>query len=55
MILGRPGALDVNVHGVLNVMRHFVPAMVAVGTGLIVNISSGTGHRCELLPMSHHF
>ena len=36
--------LDVNVHGILNVMRHIVPSMVDAGSGLIVNISSGTGH-----------
>ena len=36
--------LDVNVHGILNVMRHLVPAMVQAGSGLIVNTSSGTGH-----------
>ena len=35
---------SVNVHGVLNVMRYIVPAMVKRGSGLIVNISSGTGH-----------
>ena len=37
--------LDTNVHGILNVMRHLVPSMVERGgEGLIVNISSGTGH-----------
>ena len=30
--------------GILNTMRHLVPAMVEKGSGLIVNISSGTGH-----------
>lgn len=35
--------IDVNVKGVANVIRHFVPAMVARKTGVIVNFSSGWG------------
>src|SRR5437867_10443370 len=35
--------LDVNVKGVANVIRHFVPAMVARKSGIIVNFSSGWG------------
>jgi NAD(P)-dependent dehydrogenase (short-subunit alcohol dehydrogenase family) len=35
--------IDVNIKGVVNVIRHFVPAMVARGTGVIVNFSSGWG------------
>ena len=35
--------VDVNIRGVANVIRHFVPAMVARGTGVIVNLSSGWG------------
>lgn len=35
--------IDVNVKGVANVIRHFVPAMVARGSGVIVNVSSGWG------------
>ena len=35
--------VDVNVRGVQNVIRHFVPAMVAAGRGVIVNLSSGWG------------
>ncbi len=35
--------VDVNVKGVANVIRHFVPAMVARGSGVIVNLSSGWG------------
>lgn len=35
--------IDVNVKGVANVIRHFVPAMVAHKSGVIVNISSGWG------------
>ena len=35
--------IDVNVKGVVNVIRHFVPAMVQRGSGVIVNLSSGWG------------
>ncbi|MFM8471140.1 MAG: SDR family oxidoreductase, partial [Limisphaerales bacterium] len=35
--------VDVNVKGVANVIRHFVPAMVARRSGIIVNFSSGWG------------
>ncbi|MFO0808549.1 MAG: SDR family NAD(P)-dependent oxidoreductase [Gemmataceae bacterium] len=35
--------IDVNVKGVANVIRHFVPAMVARKSGVIVNLSSGWG------------
>jgi NAD(P)-dependent dehydrogenase (short-subunit alcohol dehydrogenase family) len=35
--------LDVNVKGVANVIRHFVPAMTARKTGVIVNFSSAWG------------
>lgn len=35
--------MDVNVKGVANVIRHFVPAMVARKSGIIVNVSSGWG------------
>jgi len=35
--------IDVNVKGVANVIRHFVPAMVREGRGVIVNFSSGWG------------
>lgn len=35
--------IDVNVKGVMNVVRHFVPAMVDRGSGVIVNLSSGWG------------
>ena len=35
--------IDVNVKGVANVIRHFVPAMVRRGRGVIVNFSSGWG------------
>jgi len=35
--------IDVNVKGVANVIRHFLPAMLAKKTGLIINFSSGWG------------
>ena len=35
--------VDVNIRGVQNVIRHFVPAMVAKRRGVIVNFSSGWG------------
>ncbi len=35
--------IDVNVKGAANVIRHFVPAMVRLGRGVIVNLSSGWG------------
>lgn len=35
--------IDVNVKGVANVVRHFVPAMIARKSGVIVNFSSGWG------------
>jgi NAD(P)-dependent dehydrogenase (short-subunit alcohol dehydrogenase family) len=35
--------IDINVKGVANVIRHFVPAMVKRGSGVIVNLSSGWG------------
>jgi NAD(P)-dependent dehydrogenase (short-subunit alcohol dehydrogenase family) len=35
--------IDINVKGVVNVLRHFVPAMIKRGSGVIVNFSSGWG------------
>ncbi len=35
--------VDINIKGVANVIRHFVPAMVAKSRGVIVNFSSGWG------------
>jgi NAD(P)-dependent dehydrogenase (short-subunit alcohol dehydrogenase family) len=35
--------IDVNIKGVANVIRHFVPAMIARGSSIIVNFSSGWG------------
>jgi NAD(P)-dependent dehydrogenase (short-subunit alcohol dehydrogenase family) len=35
--------VDINIKGVANVIRHFVPPMIARGSGVIVNFSSGWG------------
>ncbi|MBI3839678.1 MAG: SDR family oxidoreductase [Planctomycetia bacterium] len=35
--------VDVNIKGVVNVIRHFAPSMVAQASGVIVNFSSGWG------------
>lgn len=35
--------IDVNIKGVANVLRYFLPAMVARQTGIIINLSSGWG------------
>lgn len=39
--------IDVNIKGVANVLRHFVPAMVHRGSGAIVNFSSGWGRSTD--------
>src|SRR2546421_7511111 len=39
--------VDVNLEGVVNVIRHFVPAMIARGSGVIVNFSSGWGRSTD--------
>ncbi|MDZ8051379.1 MAG: SDR family oxidoreductase [Aulosira sp. ZfuVER01] len=35
--------IDINIKGVFNIIRHFVPAMVEKNRGIIVNFSSGWG------------
>ena len=35
--------IDVNIKGTANTMRHFLPAMIERGSGVIVNFSSGWG------------
>lgn len=39
--------IDINIKGVANVIRHFTPAMVATGEGVIVNFSSGWGRETD--------
>ena len=39
--------VDINIKGAANVIRHFVPAMVERGTGVIVNFSSGWGRETD--------
>jgi len=39
--------IDVNIKGVANVIRHFVPAMIARKSGVIVNFSSGWGRSTD--------
>lgn len=39
--LGR--VLDVNVRGTASVVRHFLPAMISAGRGVLANMSSGWG------------
>jgi NAD(P)-dependent dehydrogenase (short-subunit alcohol dehydrogenase family) len=39
--------IDVNLKGVANVIRHFVPAMIKQGRGVIVNFSSGWGRSTD--------
>jgi NAD(P)-dependent dehydrogenase (short-subunit alcohol dehydrogenase family) len=39
--------IDVNIKGVANVIRHFVPAMVEKRRGAVVNFSSGWGRSTE--------
>lgn len=39
--------VDANIRGVANIIRHFVPAMVAAQKGVIVNLSSGWGRSVD--------
>ena len=40
--------IDVNIKGVANVIRHFVPAMIKRCRGVIVNFSSGWGRSADM-------
>ena len=40
--------MNVNVNGVVNVIRAFVPAMVARKEGIIINMSSSWGEKVRL-------
>jgi len=39
--------VDVNIKGIANVIRHFVPAMIKQQSGVIVNFSSGWGRSTD--------
>jgi NAD(P)-dependent dehydrogenase (short-subunit alcohol dehydrogenase family) len=39
--------IDVNIKGVTNVIRHFLPAMIQKGRGVVVNFSSGWGRSVD--------
>ena len=39
--------IDVNIKGVANVIRHFVPVMIVRGSGVVVNFSSGWGRSTD--------
>jgi NAD(P)-dependent dehydrogenase (short-subunit alcohol dehydrogenase family) len=39
--------VDVNLKGVVNVIRHFLPPMIRRGTGVLVNFSSGWGRSTD--------
>jgi NAD(P)-dependent dehydrogenase (short-subunit alcohol dehydrogenase family) len=39
--------VDVNLKGTVNVLRHFLPAMLARGRGVVVNLSSGWGRTSD--------
>ena len=39
--------IDVNIKGTINTIRHFVPAMIARQSGVIVNFSSGWGRSAS--------
>ena len=39
--------IDVNIKGVANVIRHFVPAMIERKQGIIINFSSGWGRSTD--------
>lgn len=39
--------IDVNLKGVTNMIRHFLPAMIRRGAGVVVNFSSGWGRSTD--------
>ena len=48
--------IDVNIKGVTNAIRHFLPAMIERGRGVVVNFSSwwGRGGAAEVAPALRH-
>jgi NAD(P)-dependent dehydrogenase (short-subunit alcohol dehydrogenase family) len=45
--------IDINIKGVANVIRHFVPAMLEKQSGIVVNLSSGWGRSTSPLVSSY--
>ena len=39
--------MDINVKGTVSVIRHFLPAMIKLGEGVVVNFSSGWGRSTD--------
>lgn len=39
--------IDINIHGTVRVLRHFLPALIERGSGVIVNFSSGWGRSAS--------
>ena len=39
--------IDINIKGVANVIRHFLPGMIERGSGVVVNFSSGWGRSTD--------
>lgn len=39
--------MDVNIKGTVSVIRHFLPAMIKGGSGVVVNFSSGWGRSAD--------
>jgi NAD(P)-dependent dehydrogenase (short-subunit alcohol dehydrogenase family) len=39
--------MDVNVKGTVSIIRHFLPAMIKAGQGVVVNFSSGWGRSTD--------
>jgi NAD(P)-dependent dehydrogenase (short-subunit alcohol dehydrogenase family) len=40
--------MDVNVKGTVSVIRHFLPAMIKAGEGIVINFSSGWGRSTDV-------
>ncbi|MCX7868985.1 MAG: SDR family oxidoreductase, partial [Terrimicrobiaceae bacterium] len=39
--------IDINIKGIFNTLRHFLPAMIERGSGVVVNFSSGWGRSAS--------
>lgn len=45
--------IDTNVKGIANMLRHFIPLMIPIKQGIIVNMSSGWGRSGAALVIWH--